>query len=117
MSHVKQPTPELSVTSDHNPAEIAAVILQEAIVILNEMRPDLSLLDPAADHTFLGDGAVFDSMGLVTYLNLVEGLLHSKLGINIEVISEKAMSMKSSPFQSTTSLNAYLTQELRKEGE
>ena len=99
-----------TINADHQ--RIVGSILREGITLINEMRPDQPALDPDKDHVFLGDQAVVDSMGLVTYLNVVEGLLNSKHGIGIDVISEKAMSMRTSPFLSTSTLRKYLLQEL-----
>lgn len=112
MTFIDEPTEDAIDATDPDRLDIVNAVIKEGIALINEMRPDQPPLDPNKEHVFLGDQAVVDSMGLVTYLNAVEGLLNSKHGIVLEVISEKAMSVRTSPFLSTSTLRKYLLQEL-----
>lgn len=59
-----------------------------------------------------GDNGVFDSLGLVTFLNMIESVFTEEAQITVSLMSEKAMSQKVSPFQNTNNLIAFIEAEL-----
>ncbi|HWO10893.1 MAG TPA: hypothetical protein VNN80_15470 [Polyangiaceae bacterium] len=59
-----------------------------------------------------GTGAIFDSMQLVNFLVLVEQMLDDDLNVNVSLTSEKAVSMRVSPFSSVKTLARFIQDEL-----
>ena len=64
-------------------------------------------LEPSADAPLFGDGGL-DSMGLVQFIILVEERLQDVAGVELSLASDKAMSRRSSPFQTLGTLAAYI---------
>ncbi len=56
----------------------------------------------------IGDGAVIDSLGLVSLLVAVEEKAEKVTGKSIRLLSERAMSRKNSPFLTLSSLAAWV---------
>lgn len=54
-----------------------------------------------------GDNGCLDSLGLVALISEVESEISAEFGVNIVLASEKAMSMKNSPFLSVKSLSKF----------
>lgn len=63
----------------------------------------------------IGSDAIFDSMGLVTFLVELEEGLEDKYSIEIEIADEKAMSRYRSPFLNITTLTEYLIERVNEE--
>lgn len=63
-----------------------------------------------------GTGAVFDSMQLVNFLALVEQLIEDEVGSPVYLTSEKAVSMKVTPFSSVRTLVDFIQGELSEGG-
>ena len=59
-----------------------------------------------------GSGAIFDSMQLVNFLVLVEQMIDDELGRAVSLTSEKAVSMRISPFSSISTLLRFIEGEL-----
>jgi len=59
-----------------------------------------------------GSNGVFDSLELVGFLISVEEAVQDNIGSSISLISEKAVSMKRSPFRTVETLTHYVLQEL-----
>tara|TARA_B100000809_G_C14831199_1_gene421108 strand:- start:35 stop:328 length:294 start_codon:yes stop_codon:yes gene_type:complete len=59
----------------------------------------------------MGANSVIDSLGLVTLIADVEGVLLDE-DIEVSIFSEKAMSQKSSPFLNVASLNNYIMEQI-----
>ncbi len=59
-----------------------------------------------------GSNGVFDSLELVGFLITVEEAVQDNIGSTISLISEKAVSMKRSPFRNVETLTHYVLQEL-----
>ena len=59
----------------------------------------------------IGTSSVFDSMELVQFIVDVESLLDDEFDIEIELISEKAMSRRNSPFISINTLSKFIVDE------
>lgn len=58
----------------------------------------------------IGQGAVLDSMGLVSLIVDVEQALDQEYGLTLILADERAMSQKRSPFRSIQSLTDYISQ-------
>ena len=58
-------------------------------------------------NLFGGDG-VLDSLGLVNFLINLEQKIEDTYGVELTIASEKAMSLKNSPFKTVGTLNDYL---------
>lgn len=94
-----------------------AVVVQ---MVLAGVREALALsteagADPAAvtEDTFLiGQGAVLDSMGLVTAILEIEQRLTDEHAVTVVLADERAMSHKNSPFRSVRSLCDYVLQQV-----
>lgn len=67
-----------------------------------------ALLD--ARTVLLGQGALLDSLGLVTVIVNLEQKLEQAYGISISLADERAMSHKASPFRTVSSLTEYVGQ-------
>ncbi len=61
-----------------------------------------------------GKEGLLDSMGLVTIIVDIESQLQ-ELGYEVSLSSEKAMSMKNSPFQTVSSMTKFIVDELEAE--
>ncbi len=64
-------------------------------------------IDGDADTKLLGNGAVIDSLGLVTLIVEIEMRLEAQ-GKPIRIMSEAAMSQRRSPFLTVATLAEYL---------
>jgi acyl carrier protein len=97
---------------------ISPQLAREAVVqmVLAGVREALALsteagADPASltEDTFLiGQGAVLDSMGLVTAILEIEQRLAAEHDVTVVLADERAMSQKNSPFRSVRSLADYV---------
>jgi len=67
-----------------------------------------ALLDTST--VLLGNGAIVDSLGLVTVIVNLEQKLEQAYGISVSLADERAMSHKSSPFRTVSSLTEYVGQ-------
>ncbi len=81
----------------------------EAMNANREIPIDLNQIDKLA---LFGENGVFDSMQLVNFLLLVEEGIQDELGHTISLTSERAVSRRVSPFQSTEHLLAFVLEEL-----
>jgi len=61
----------------------------------------------------LGNGAVLDSLGLVTVLVEMEQAILDRWGLAIDLVNEKAFLQTDSPFRTMASLTAYLERQIR----
>ena len=69
-------------------------------------------LEVDENTSFVGDKAIFDSMGLVNIIIDIELAFLDK-GSEISLVSEKAMSSKNSPFRSVNSLTEFIFESIR----
>jgi acyl carrier protein len=88
-------------------------IKNEVIVpAINEYNSSLSDSDikiELDDSCILfGNDGVLDSIGLVSFIVILEEHLQQKIKKNISLVSDKAMSRKHSPFQTISSLSKYI---------
>jgi len=63
----------------------------------------------AGDATpIFGEGAPFDSLGLVALIVQIEEMVESELGAPLTLVSEKAMSAHRSPFATIATLGEFI---------
>lgn len=87
-------------------------VIEQALQQTNRTRENKIDLSNLSSVRLYGGGGVFDSMQLVNFLVLVEQLVDDEFGQAIALTSEKAVSMRVSPFSSTTTLAAFIEGEL-----
>jgi len=83
---------------------------------LNQGRENPIELGLGKGLVLFGRGAVFDSMGLVSFLSRVEEELEDQLDQVISLTSEKAVSRRQSPFASVQALIDFIREELAEQG-
>jgi acyl carrier protein len=74
-------------------------------------RPLTQLLSP--DTALIGENSELDSMSLVLLIVDVEQQIELRLGQKISLVNERAMSARSSPFRSISSMANYAMKLLR----
>jgi acyl carrier protein len=86
----------------------ALACVYKAVDSVNSMQPAESQIvkDPAT--TLFGPGGVLDSLGLVTLIADLEGVLIQDCGVSVTLADDRAMSQKSSPFRTIESLAQYV---------
>jgi len=84
-----------------------ALVLHRLQVLGKELeRPQLSAADEQT--RLFGDGAVLDSMGLVTLIADLEEDIYRECGSLVTLADEKAMSRLTSPFRRVNLLADYI---------
>jgi acyl carrier protein len=68
-----------------------------------------------ADTQLYGKGGVLDSLGLVRVIADLEEEIYENISKSITLADEKAMSQKSSPFRSVSTLSVYIEKLLEAE--
>lgn len=90
-------------------AELVLSTIRDTLSTTVLLPPETcSLLDPKT--VLLGQGSVVDSLGLVTLIVNLEQKIEQAYGISISLADERAMSHKSSPFRTVSTLTAYVEQ-------
>ena len=91
--------------------------------VLDSLREVLESMDeapagaPVDEATVLmGDGAVLDSMRVVSLIVDVEQRLEESVGVSLTIADERAMSMRRSPFRTVGSMVDYLQVLLQERG-
>ena len=92
-----------------SPEKIVAIIY-EVIDETNEGRPPESRLEKSTETVIFGRDGKLDSLGVVHFIVAVEDRLRDDLGVSITLADERAMSRKSSPFRSVSTLAAYIAE-------
>ena len=85
--------------------------LKEVNSTLEEI--DAELKKPTVDTKIFGDQGHLDSLGLVTLISIIESKISEEYDKEIVIVTEKAMSKKSSPFKSVQSLADFLDELLQ----
>ena len=85
-------------------------IIKEAIDELNEQLNDNAKVSYNDETRFIGSHACIDSMGFVTLITIIEGLIAEKTGKTVQLVNEKAFSQKHSPFYSIQTLSDYINE-------
>ncbi|MFE7525295.1 hypothetical protein ACFU7Y_06200 [Kitasatospora sp. NPDC057542] len=88
-------------------------IVIEAIDDINTMREEKIPTDNVLDLCLYGNDGVFESMYLVAFLAQVEEGLEDEFGVEVTLASEKAVSLRVSPFSRVRRLIDFIEEELR----
>ena len=99
-------------TADQN--RLQTCVLQ-AIKELNEQLPPEQQIEESARAKLFGHDAPLDSIGLVNLIVTVEEQLSDELDIEVTLANEKAMSRRTSPFQSVETLLDFIEELIREE--
>lgn len=92
--------------------EIVAII-SEALNEINEELDYDSLRNPTVDTEIFGGDEGVDSLSLVRIVTAVEMEVNDRFDANVLLASEKAMSMRNSPYRSVGSLADFAVTELQ----
>ena len=87
--------------------DIIKIIFESIDDINNGQSEDLKIEKSLETQLYGKDGKV-DSLGLVNLMVFIEQNIEDKLDRNITIASEKAMSLKNSPFVNVSSLANYI---------
>ncbi|XXY52035.1 hypothetical protein WME91_12910 [Sorangium sp. So ce269] len=91
--------------------QILAIVVS-ALEEINRTRKNKLDCSEPMDLPLYGSGGVFDSMQLVNFLVLVEQKIDDEMSKAISLTSEKAVSMRVSPFASVRRLIDFIEGEL-----
>jgi acyl carrier protein len=80
----------------------------QAIDITNQSYPQRKPIEKSADCVLFGSEGVLDSLGLVTLIVDIEGLLSDNLNLQLTLVNDKAFSLKYSPFKTVGTLIEYI---------
>jgi hypothetical protein len=86
---------------------------------VNEYLPEDRRLPRSPDTRLFGEQGALDSLGLVNFLLALEARIADTFGQPVTLVSERALSQRSSPFATVTSLAEYaatLVDESRRDG-
>lgn len=86
-----------------------------AVKELNEQLPPEQQIEESARAKLFGHDAPLDSIGLVNLIVTVEEQLSDELEIEVTLANEKAMSRRTSPFQSVETLIAFVEELIRED--
>ena len=87
--------------------DIIGIIFDSIDEINNGQSEELKIKKSLEAQLYGGSGKI-DSLGLVNLLISIEQNIEDKLNKNVTVASEKAMSLKNSPFININSLAKYI---------
>lgn len=104
--------PESLLQGDNAQRESLLLCIKDGLEEINATRDEKIPTDALEELRFYGDGGVFDSMQLVSFLMVVEEKMADQLEIVMSIVSEKAVSRKVSPFSTVTTLLDYLMEEI-----
>ena len=85
-------------------------IVLNAIHTIGEMEDKEEFLNPTEDLRLFGGRGVMDSLNIVMLIAEVEDQIQDELDCSITLADDRAMSQKTSPFRSVTSLVKYIQQ-------
>jgi acyl carrier protein len=89
----------------------------KAIEEFNQLQEPDRKLQMAPETVLLGANGVLDSLGLVNLLVTVEQQVSTDFGRPVTLASEKAFSMRNSPFATVQTLVNYLAELVEEEAE
>ncbi len=92
--------------------EIYKKVIYPAVDELRDSHPHPDLFLCAPETVLFGGTSGFDSLGLVSFIFVVEEKIQDNFNKEIRLTNEKAMSRKNSPFQSLKTLADYIEEEL-----
>ena len=73
---------------------------------------DIEISNVNLDTRLIGSSGVFDSMDLVSFIVELEESIEEEFDIEISLADEKAMSRRTSPFISVTTLSTYIIERI-----
>lgn len=88
-------------------AEAVLAAVYATIDEINELQPLESQILKAPETVLMGPGSVVDSMGMVSFVVTLEQRLADTFGVPITLADERALSRRSSPFRTVSSLVTY----------
>jgi hypothetical protein len=91
-------------------------LITSVVEEVNETRDEKIPTQDLPNVALYGHEGVFDSMHLVSFLVLVEEALEDEFEAQISLTSEKAVSMRVSPFSRVSRLITYIEEELQSAG-
>ena len=89
-------------------------LIVDLLIDLNEELEKKQLDNPTKETRLYGAGGALDSLGLVSFITDLEGVISDVFDEDIVLADEKAMSQRTSPFRNVESLTIYI-QKLLKE--
>ena len=92
-------------------ANIKDLVL-EAVAEMNQEFALEQLRQPDEETILYGDGSDLDSLSLVMLIAEVEQRINDSYGTDLVIASEKALSMRNSPFRSVGALVDYVQSEI-----
>ncbi|WP_432898278.1 hypothetical protein ACQP1S_21205 [Micromonospora matsumotoense] len=87
-------------------------VVVAALDEINASRAEKIPTDDVLGLCLYGDAGVFESMYLVAFLSLLEENIEDEFGAEISLTSEKAVSLRVSPFSSVRRLIGFIEGEL-----
>jgi hypothetical protein len=87
-------------------------IIKSSFEEVNQTRDNKIGLSNVNEISIYGDRGVFDSMGVVNFVTIVEETIYEEFGVEVSLLSEKALSMKVSPFSSVKKMIDFIILEL-----
>lgn len=97
-----------------NILDVVITSLQEVASLSNNPPQTTNFSE---ETRLIGQGAILDSMGLVSLIVDVEQTLDQEFGMTLILADERAMSQKRSPFRSVQSLTDYIYQLIEEQGD
>ncbi len=92
--------------------DILLSIIEKAFEELNALRDDAEKISFSTQAELYGPQSKLDSVDLVNLLLAIEEYIEDELDISFTITSEKALSLKNSPFRTVQTLCDYLQTEL-----
>ena len=89
-------------------AELLDIVLDSADEVLSMSNGSVESAEITESTPLIGQGAILDSMGLVTLIVEIEQRLEEDHGVMVVLADDRAMSQKNSPFRSVGALTDYL---------
>ena len=86
--------------------------IYSAIDIVNEEYLSDEKLKKSKTTKLMGEGAILDSLGLVTLIVEVENKIEENFSKTVVLADDRAMSRKNSPFKNVQSLASYISETL-----
>lgn len=87
-------------------------IIEQSFAEINETREQDKHIPFSENAALYGPSSLLDSVDLVNLLLAIEERIEDEMDITFTIASEKALSLKHSPFKSVSSLCTYLLDEL-----
>ena len=90
--------------------EELVAILGAAWDDLGELSGEIEFEIVRGGEKFLGENAILDSIGLVTYISCIEDRLQALLGSELRIVTADTFARDPNPLMDLTSLKSYLTE-------